>query len=114
MGKTMKHTNSRLIRGVLKLQAYNFEVIHRPGKRNQHCDALSRRDYPTQKQSSIDQSTQTKVDTLNPIDIGTSNRSTLQRNVQPKQLDAQHENQYTEVAFIYPGESPELIKNQSK
>lgn len=72
------------------------------------------RDYPTQKQSSIDQSTQTKVDNLNPIDIGTLNRSTLQTNVQPKQLDAQHEHQYTEVAFIYPGESPELIKNQSK
>ena len=59
--KTMKHTNSRLIRWALKLQAYNFEVIHRPGKRNQHCDALSRRDYPTQKQSNIDQSTQTKI-----------------------------------------------------
>jgi len=75
--KTMKHTNSRLIRWALKLQAYNFEVIHRPGKRNQHCDALFRRDYPTQKQSNIDQFTQTKVDTLNPIDIGTSNQLTL-------------------------------------
>jgi hypothetical protein len=22
-----------------------FKVLHRPGKKNQHCDALSRRDY---------------------------------------------------------------------
>ncbi|VDI61165.1 Hypothetical predicted protein [Mytilus galloprovincialis] len=43
--QTIKHTNSRLIRWALKLQEYNFEVIHRPGSRNQHCDSLSRRDY---------------------------------------------------------------------
>lgn len=106
----MKHTNSRLIRWALKLQAYNFEVIHRTGKRNQHCDALSRRDYPTQKQSYIDQSTQTKVDILNPIDSDPAQQS----NVQSNQLDTKQENQYTEVTFIYPGESPELIKNQLK
>ena len=41
----IKHTNSRLIRWALKLQEYKFKVLHRPGKKNQHCDALSRRDY---------------------------------------------------------------------
>ncbi|VDI02506.1 Hypothetical predicted protein [Mytilus galloprovincialis] len=46
--QTIKHTNSRLIRWALKLQEYNFDVIHRLGSRNQHCDALSRRNYEKQ------------------------------------------------------------------
>ncbi|CAG2197363.1 unnamed protein product [Mytilus edulis] len=46
--QTIKHTNSRLIRWALKLQEYNFDVIHRMGSRNQHCDALSRRNYEKQ------------------------------------------------------------------
>ncbi|CAC5391709.1 unnamed protein product [Mytilus coruscus] len=46
--QTIKHTNSRLLRWALKLQEYKFDVIHRLGSRNQHCDALSRRNYEKQ------------------------------------------------------------------
>ncbi|CAC5360188.1 Transposon Tf2-12 polyprotein,Transposon Tf2-11 polyprotein,Transposon Tf2-1 polyprotein,Transposon Tf2-7 polyprotein [Mytilus coruscus] len=48
--QTIKHTNSRLIRWALKLQEYKFDVIHRLGSRNQHCDALSRRNYEKQSE----------------------------------------------------------------
>lgn len=43
--QTAKHTG-RLERWGLKLQEYNFQIIHRPGKSNLVADALSRRDYP--------------------------------------------------------------------
>lgn len=43
--QTAKHTG-RLERWALKLQEYNFQIIHRPGKSNLVADALSRRDYP--------------------------------------------------------------------
>jgi hypothetical protein len=46
-------TNSRLIRWALKLQEYKFKVLHRPGKRNQHCDALSRRDYQNNNTNNV-------------------------------------------------------------
>lgn len=39
-----KH-NGRLERWSLRLQEYNFEVVHRPGKSNVVADALSRRPY---------------------------------------------------------------------
>ena len=50
---SIKHTNSRLIRWALKLQEYKFKVLHRPGKRNQHCDALSRRDYQNNNTNNV-------------------------------------------------------------
>ena len=37
---------SRLVRWVIELQEYNFVVVHRPGKAQTHCDALSRA-FPT-------------------------------------------------------------------
>lgn len=39
--KTAKHTG-RLERWALKLQEYNFDIIHKPGKKNCVADALSR------------------------------------------------------------------------
>jgi hypothetical protein len=50
---SIKHINSRLIRWALKLQEYKFKVLHRPGKRNQHCDALSRRDYQNDNTNNV-------------------------------------------------------------
>ncbi|CAG2243489.1 unnamed protein product [Mytilus edulis] len=41
---------STFIRWALKLQEYKFDVIHRLGSRNQHCDALSRRTYEKQSE----------------------------------------------------------------
>lgn len=45
--QTAKHTG-RLERWALKLQEYNFQIIHRPGKSNCVADALSRREYPNE------------------------------------------------------------------
>lgn len=42
---SIKTAESRLGRWATDLQAFNFEIIHRPGKKN-NADALSRRDYP--------------------------------------------------------------------
>lgn len=44
--QTAKHTG-RLERWALKIQEYNFKIVHRPGKSNCVADALSRRDYNT-------------------------------------------------------------------
>ena len=43
--KSAKHTG-RLERWALKLQEYDFDIIHRPGKNNFVADALSRIPYP--------------------------------------------------------------------
>ena len=42
--QTAKHTG-RLERWALKIQEYNCNIVHRPGKSNCVADALSRRDY---------------------------------------------------------------------
>ncbi|XP_076139108.1 uncharacterized protein LOC143122160 isoform X4 [Alosa pseudoharengus] len=39
-----RETNSRVTRWFLSLQAFNFSVVHRAGKRHGNADALSRRD----------------------------------------------------------------------
>ena len=51
---TIKHTNNRLIRWVLRLQEYSFDVKHRPGTKHQNSDALSRRQYPKTSDSPQD------------------------------------------------------------
>jgi hypothetical protein len=51
---TIKHTNNRLIRWVLKLQEYSFDVKHRPGIKHQNSDALSRKQYPETSESPQD------------------------------------------------------------
>ena len=38
----VRDPTSRLARWNLKLRAYEFEIIHRPGKQQTHVDALSR------------------------------------------------------------------------
>lgn len=56
---TAKH-NGRLERWSLRLQEYNFEVVHRPGKSNVVADALSRRTY---EENTTTQVSQVQVDT---------------------------------------------------
>lgn len=73
--QTAKHTG-RLERWALKLQEYNFQIVHRPGKSNLVADALSRRDYPkevstteinsVQTQTSQDVATQCSTTTTDP------------------------------------------------
>lgn len=38
----VRDPSSRLARWNLLLQEYSFDIVHRPGKRNQNADALSR------------------------------------------------------------------------
>lgn len=44
--QTVKHDTGRLARWSILLQGYNFNVIHKKGKKNGVADALSRRNYP--------------------------------------------------------------------
>lgn len=43
----VKDSTGRLARWALRLQQYDFEIIHRSGAANGNADALSRRDYST-------------------------------------------------------------------
>jgi hypothetical protein len=38
----MKNGNTRLIRWKMKLQGYDYEIIHRSGRKHQNVDILSR------------------------------------------------------------------------
>lgn len=49
--KTIKLASGRLARWSLLLQSYDFTITHRPGIRNQNADALSRRIYETEDES---------------------------------------------------------------
>ena len=40
--RNMKHPSSKLARWILKLEQYDYEIIHRPGSLMAHVDALSR------------------------------------------------------------------------
>jgi transposase InsO family protein len=44
--KSLTNTHGRLLRWALILQAYNFDITHKPGRFNVCADALSRRVYP--------------------------------------------------------------------
>jgi hypothetical protein len=54
---TDKSANPKHIRWRLKLQDYNFEIIHRQGKYNSVSDALSRIDHNGISEESVDDST---------------------------------------------------------
>ena len=40
--QTLSETEGQLARWAIALQAYNFEIIHRPGSSHQNADCLSR------------------------------------------------------------------------
>ena len=46
--KTMSNSNPRLMRWVLKLQGYDFDVVHRPGREHVDADFLSRQCPPAE------------------------------------------------------------------
>lgn len=86
--QTAKHTG-RLERWVLKLQEYNFQIIHRPGKSNCVADALSRREYPNE----VDKAE------INSIGIQTTNDSSSSGAVSP--AEAPHvEEQPTRIKSV--------------
>lgn len=49
--KTIKLATGRLSRWSFLLQSYNFTITHRPGIKNQNADALSKRTYETEEES---------------------------------------------------------------
>ncbi|KAK3100025.1 hypothetical protein FSP39_013636 [Pinctada imbricata] len=62
--KSAKHTG-RLERWALRLQEYEFDIIHRPGKSNYVADALSRVPYPDADAEHVpDESSIPEVNTL--------------------------------------------------
>ena len=38
----VRHPNGKLARWILKLEQYDYEIVHGPGNQMQHVDALSR------------------------------------------------------------------------
>ena len=48
--KKMSNTNAKLIRWVLKLQGYSFDIVHRPGRLHVDADYLSR---PVEQQTPL-------------------------------------------------------------
>ena len=54
--KSFKNSNGRVVRWLLALQEYSFEVVYQSGKENTVADALSRRDNSDNAQANILQS----------------------------------------------------------
>lgn len=50
----MKNSNARLMRWVLALQPFDFEILHRPGVKHNNADGLSRQSWPTLSEETID------------------------------------------------------------
>ena len=72
-GYNLLNTQVRLERWALKLQEYNFKMVHRPCKSNSVADALSRRVYDEQVSASLNPQVnsvaiQTDVEPITPED----------------------------------------------
>ena len=78
--KSAKHTG-RLERWALKLQEYNYDIIHRPGKSNYVADALSRLSYPVQTQDSDCSTDNTPEVSSVQVDENTENSQSVQVNL---------------------------------
>src|SRR5436305_15098463 len=48
MASNRQNARRRRARWIMKLQQYDFEIKHRPGKSNANADALSRLTHPTE------------------------------------------------------------------
>ena len=88
--KSIKSTHGRLFRWSLLLQAYDFEIIYKPGKVNLPADALSRREYPPAPPEDLDD------DAVNDV-IGFAS-------LQPETIR-------TEMHFEYPSDCQQIDEN---
>lgn len=77
--KSAKHTG-RLERWALKLQEYDFDIVHRPGKNNYVPDALSRLPYQDDSETKDPDNKNPEVSTLQ-VEEDTKNSQSIQINL---------------------------------
>ena len=57
-----KEPTGRYARWIMKIQSYNFTIVHRKGSQNQNADAISRIDYSRLSSSSVPNTGQSSTD----------------------------------------------------